>query len=169
MHETRADVEALQAMLDASRAGAGGHLREILTDTLRLSAEEVVRLLTGVRVLVVATVTAAGDPLSAPADGIVHRGRFHFATSPDSIRARNLAARPAVSATYLEGDRLVVMIHGRAVRVDLTDPAERGFRETLDEVYAPRYGPTWIDWATDAATYYRIEPRRMFASRLPGA
>ena len=169
MHETRADVEALQALLDASRAAAGAHLREILTEALRLSAEDVVRLLTGVRVLVVATVTSAGDPLSAPADGIVHRGRFHFATSPDSIRARHLAARPAVSATYLEGERLVVIVHGRAVRVDLADPAENAFRETLVEVYAPRYGPAWIDWATDTATYYRIEPRRMFASRLPGS
>ncbi len=169
MHETQADLEALQAVLDASRATAGEHLREILGEALRLSADELVGLLTGVRVLVVATVTAAGEPLSAPADGILHRGRFHFATSPESVRARHLAARPAVSATYLEGERLVVMIHGRAVRVDLTDPAERGFRETLVEVYAPRYGPTWIGWATGSSIYYRIEPRRMFASWLPGS
>jgi nitroimidazol reductase NimA-like FMN-containing flavoprotein (pyridoxamine 5'-phosphate oxidase superfamily) len=169
MHETPADLEALQAVLDVSRTTASDHLREILSEALRLSADELVGLLIGVRVLVVATVTATGEPLSAPADGILHRGRFHFATSPDSVRARHLAARPAVSATYLEGEQIVVMVHGRAVRVDPADPAERAFRETLAEVYEPRYGPTWIDWATESATYYRIEPRRMFASRLPGS
>jgi hypothetical protein len=167
MHETADDLEALQALLDESRGTAGVHLREVFADAARLSAGEVADLLTGVRVLVIATVTAAGAPLTAPADGIFHRGRIHFATSPGSVRAGHLALRPAVSATYLEGERIVVIVHGRAVRIDLADPAEQAFRETLVDVYAPRYGPGWIDWATDSATYFRIEPRRMFASRLP--
>ncbi len=37
------------------------------------------------------------------------------------------------------------------------------------EVHGPRYGPDWIDWASSPAIYCRIEPRRMFALRLPGA
>jgi hypothetical protein len=122
-----------------------------------------------VRVLAVATVTAAGEPVVAPVDGIFFRGSLHFGSAPDSLRVRHLTIRPAVSATHVEGERLAVVVHGRAVRVNLDDPVERAFRDCLVEVYGPRYGPRWVDWAAASAVYFRIEARRMFASRLPGS
>lgn len=169
MHETGRDLEALQALLDTSREGSGRHLRDVFADGLGLSATELAGHLTGVRVLSVATVSSGGEPIVAPVDGVFHRGSFHFGSAPDSVRVRHLAARPAVSATYVEGERLAVVVHGRAARIAIDDPAERGFRDCLVEVYAPRYGPGWIDWAAASAVYFRIEARRLYASRLPGS
>ena len=167
MHETTDDIGWLQRLLDASRSAAGPHLREVFGDDLRLAAEEVVELMDGMRVVAVATASAAGDPVVAPVDGILYRGRLHFGSSRDAVRTRHLAARPAVSATWIDGERHAVVIHGTAARVDLDDPAEAGFRACLVEVYAPRFGDGWIDWAASSAVYHRIEPRRMYASRLP--
>jgi nitroimidazol reductase NimA-like FMN-containing flavoprotein (pyridoxamine 5'-phosphate oxidase superfamily) len=169
VHETREDLDTLQALLDASRATAGPHLREVFTDSLGLTAQQLVVRLAGVRILALATVTASGEPLAAPIDGIFYRGCFYFGSSPESVRLRHIATRPAVSATYLEGEELAVVVHGRAVPVDLADPAQQGLRACLVEVYGPRYGPEWIDWASSSAIFCRIEPRRLFASRLPGA
>ena len=168
MHETRQDFSALQKLLDASRSKAGTHLREVFSDELALTAKEIADRLTGVRVLAVATVTAAGEPLVAPVDGIFYRAHVHFGSSPDSVRLRHLSARPSVSAAYVEGEQFAIVVHGRAVRVGLADPMHRGFRDCLVEVYEPRFGPGWIDRAAASATYFRIEPRRMFGSRLPG-
>jgi hypothetical protein len=66
MLETPEELDDLQQLLDRSAAGAGGHLRGILTDERRLSAAQLAGKLTGMRLLVVATVTADGRP-SAPA------------------------------------------------------------------------------------------------------
>jgi Pyridoxamine 5'-phosphate oxidase len=167
MQETRQDLADLEQLLDESRRSAGPHLREVFADDRALTAEELADRLTGVRILAVATTSAAGDPMVAPLDGIFYRGRFHFASTRDSVRTRHLVARPAVSATYFEGESLAVVVHGKALKVDLDDPDERGFRACLVELYAPRYGPKWIDYAASSACYFRIEPRRLFASRLP--
>ena len=35
----------------------------------------------------------------------------------------------------------------RTTWVDLRDPDVAAFRATLAEVYAPRYGAAWIEWA----------------------
>ena len=58
MLETPEEIDRLQQLLDRSAAGAGPHLRSIITDSHRLSAIEVCERLQGMRVLVVATVTA---------------------------------------------------------------------------------------------------------------
>jgi hypothetical protein len=167
VHETADDLADLQRLLDASRAAAGSHLRDVFADERALSASEVVTLLEGVRILAVSTVSAAGEPIVAPLDGILYRGALHVGTSRASVRARHLAARPAVSAAWIDGERFAVIVHGRAVPVDLADPAAAGFRACLVELYAPRFGDGWSDWAAAEAVYYRIEPRKMFASRLP--
>jgi hypothetical protein len=169
VRETAHDLAALQALLDASRGAAGAHLREVFADDLAVSAAELAERLDGVFLLAVATTSAAGDPISAPVDGILHRGEIHFGTSRDAVRARHLAARPAVTATHIDGERFALVVHGTARPVDLDDPAEAGFRDLLVEVYAPRFGPGWIDWVGTSASYYRIRARRVFASRLPGA
>ena len=103
MLETPEELDDLQQLLDRSAAGAGGHLRGIITDERRLSAVQLAGRLPGMRLLVVATVTADGRPLAGPVDGYFLHGTFWFSSGRSSVRMRHLAARPAVSATHLPG------------------------------------------------------------------
>jgi Pyridoxamine 5'-phosphate oxidase len=166
VHETPEDMRALQELLDRSYAGAGPYLRSITTPERRLNAEEVVGRLAGMCLLVVATVTADGRPIAGPLDGIFYRGAFHFGTSPDSVRYRHLLARPQVSATHLPREEFAVTVHGRAVPVDVRAPEGRGLRETLLEVYVPRYGPDWEEFLDSGPVHMRIEPERMFTFHM---
>ena len=102
-------------------AGAGEHLRGIITGERRLSAAELAGRLPGMRLLVVATVTADGRPLAGPVDGYFLHGTFWFSSGRNSVRMRHLAARPAVSATHLPGEELAVTVHGRAELVGLRE------------------------------------------------
>jgi nitroimidazol reductase NimA-like FMN-containing flavoprotein (pyridoxamine 5'-phosphate oxidase superfamily) len=169
VHETAADIAALQELLDRSYANAGAHLREIITPERRLSAEQVVTRLTGMCLLTLATVTADGRPIAGPVDGIFHRGAFHFGSSPDSVRFRHIAARPQVSATHLPAEELAVTVHGRAVPVDVQAAEGAALRRTLLEVYVPRYGAGWEEFLDSGPVYARIDADRMFTFHMPGA
>jgi nitroimidazol reductase NimA-like FMN-containing flavoprotein (pyridoxamine 5'-phosphate oxidase superfamily) len=170
MHETPADLAALQALLDRSYAGAGPHLLRIHTEDRRLNAEEVAARLTGMRLLALATVTADGRPIVGPVDGIFLRGAFHFGSSPDSVRFRHIRARPQVSATHLPGEELAVTVHGRAVPVDIQSEDGAELRQTLLDIYVPRYGPEWEKFLDSGPLYARIDPERMFTFHMePGA
>jgi uncharacterized pyridoxamine 5'-phosphate oxidase family protein len=159
MHETADDLRALQELLDRSYAAAGRHLLRIHTPERRLSATEVAERLTGMRLLALATVTADGRPVVGPVDGIFYRGAFHFGSAPDSVRFRHIRARPQVSATHLPGEEMAVTVHGRATEV----PIDGGFRETLLEIYVPRYGAGWEnDFLDSGPVYARIDADRMF-------
>jgi len=178
MHESAEELHRLQELLDRSHARAGRHLRSIITVGRRVSAAELVERLTGMRLLVLATVTTDGRPIAGPVDGIFYRGAFHFGTAADAVRWRHIRARPQVSATHLPGEEFAVTVHGRAVPVDLRAPAGAGLRDTLLEVYVPRYGRDWekfLDTGTgDQAdprppVYARIDAERMstFQMRAP--
>jgi hypothetical protein len=162
VHETPDDIRALQELLDRSYAKAGPHLRSITTAERRVHAEELVEHLTGMCLLVVATVTADCRPIAGPLDGIFYRGAFHFGTAPDSIRYRHLLARPQVSATHLPREEFAVNVHGRAVPVEIAG----GFRDTLLEVYVPRYGEEWEQFLDSGPVYMRIEAERMFTFQM---
>lgn len=162
MHETDQDLERLQRLLDRSYQAAGSHLLAIHTPERRLDAAEVAERLTGMCLLALATVTADHRPIVGPVDGIFYRGSFHFGSARHSLRLRHLAKRPQVSATHLPGEHLAVTVHGRAVPIDLADPEAAGFRETLLDIYVPRYGPDWEQFM-DQAQYTRIAAERMFA------
>src|SRR5205085_5261197 len=155
-HETAEDLAALQALLDRSYASAGTHLLRIHTPERRLSAEGVAERLQGMVLLTLATATADGRPVAGPVDGIFHRGAFHFGSSPDSMRFAHIARRPNVSATHLPSEALAVTVHGRAVPLDLRAPENQGFRETLLEVYVPRYGESWESFLDSGPVYARI-------------
>src|SRR6266496_4209566 len=99
MLETAEELGNLQQLLDRSMAGAGEHLRGIITGERRLSAAELAGRLQGMRLLTVATVTADGRPLAGPVDGYFLHGPFWFSSGRTSVRMRHLAARPAASAT----------------------------------------------------------------------
>ena len=163
MHETAEDLEALQALIDRSYAQAGPHLLRIHTPERRLTAEQVSERLQGMCLLSLATVSSAGRPVAGPVDGIFFRGAFHFGSAPDSIRARHIAARPWVSATHLPGEELAVTVHGRAVPVDVSSGP---FRQTLLDIYVPRYGESWAEMLESGAVYWRIEPERMFTFHM---
>lgn len=160
MHETAQDLAQLQRLLDESYARAGSHLRSIFTEDRRLSAAALADVLQGVRVLNLATVTAAGEPRVAPVDGLFYRGHFWFGSSPESARFRHITRRPQVSAAHTVGEELAVIVHGIANRIDPS--ADAGFRACCLEVY----GPSWEEWGAGAA-YARIDAARMYTFSNP--
>src|SRR5919201_6653796 len=158
MHESQSDLASLQELIDRSYAAAGAHLLRIHTPERRLSAEQVAERLTGMCLLALATVPADGRPIVGPVDGIFLRGSFHFGSSPDSVRFRHIRARPQVSATHLPGEELAVTVHGRAVPVDIGAHEQAGFRQTLLDIYVPRYGSSWEEEFLESGPLYaRIE------------
>ncbi|RKT56246.1 pyridoxamine 5'-phosphate oxidase family protein [Saccharothrix australiensis] len=159
MHESPDDLAWLQRVLDDSYAASGAHLRSIITPERRLDAAGVVAELGAMRVMALATTTARGEPRVAPVDGLFHRGRLHFGSSADSLRWRHVLARPAVSASVIEGERLQVTVHGTARPVR---PAED---EALVSFLVGVYGrEAWDGWMS-ALSWARIEPARMIAFR----
>jgi len=167
VRETDSDLERLQELLDASYAAAGAHLLRIHTPERRLDAAGISERMTGMRLLALGTVSAAGKPVVGPVDGIFLHGSFHFGSSPDSVRARHIARRPDVSATHLPGEELAIVVHGRAVPVDVNAPEGAELREVLLEIYVPRYGEEWAEMLESGAVYWRLEAERIFAFHMP--
>jgi uncharacterized pyridoxamine 5'-phosphate oxidase family protein len=163
MHESDADLAALQDLLDSSYAAAGRHLLSIHSPERRLDASGVAKRLQDMCLLVLASVTADGRPIAGPVDGIFYRGEFYFGSSSDSLRFRHIRERPAVSAVHVPGEDLAVTVHGNAIPIDLHDVETQGFRETLLEIYVPRYGRQWEQFIEEGVTYARIAAERMFA------
>lgn len=120
------DLVELQQLLDRSYDLAGPHLRDVITPERRLSAEAVAATLTGMRLLVLATVTSDGRPVAGPVDGIFYRGSFHFGSSSESVRFNHIRQRRWVSATHLPGEELSVTVHGQAVPVDVAGTEQAG-------------------------------------------
>jgi Pyridoxamine 5'-phosphate oxidase len=160
MHETDADLRALQKVLDESYATAGEHLRSIFDHTPRVPAAELVELLPGMQVIDLATVTPRGEPRVAPVDGLFFRGRWHFGTSPTAFRTRHLAANPAASAAHTRGEGLCVLTHGRVEPIDLRDPSAAGFLAHVRDIY-----PTFDEWASVDSPYWALEPARVYVRR----
>jgi hypothetical protein len=159
MHETPADTAALQQLLDASYARIGTHMRSIHTPERRVAASDLARVLRGVRVLDLATVTANCEPRVSPVDGLFYRGRFHFGSGEDSMRFRHIRVRPQVSACHTIGESFATIVHGTAVEIDVRSPEQSGFLDYVHEVY-----PQWEEWyAGTTPPYARIEPSAMFA------
>ena len=109
---------------------------------------------------------ADGRPIVGPVDSIFFRGAFVFGSSPDSVRFRHIRRRPAVSATHLPGEELAVTVHGRAVPIDVTSPEQAGFRQTLLDIYVPRYGADWESFLDSGPVYARIDADRMFTFHM---
>jgi len=163
MLETPEEMANLQGLLDASMASAGPHLRDVITDERRLTAEQLSERLQGMRLLVLATVTADGRPLTGPVDGYFLHGTFWFSTATGSVRRRHLARRPACSATHLPGDELSVTVHGKAEVRALDDPANADLLQAVLDEYLPKVGPEFEQGleAMDAVGV-RIVPEKVF-------
>jgi hypothetical protein len=167
MHETVDDLARLQALLDRSYAAAGRHLRQIITPERRLTAEQLAARLDGMCLLVLATVSADGRPISGPVDGIFYRGSFHFGSASDSLRFRHIRHNTAVSATHAPEELFSTTVHGHASPIDVDAPEQAAFRRTLLEIYVPRYGPDWERLLESGVAYARIDAERMFTFSMP--
>jgi hypothetical protein len=169
MLETPEEIDRLQSLLDRSAAGMGPHMAGIITEGRRMTAARVCERLTGMRILVVATVTADGRPLTGPVDGYFLHGALCFTSGRSSVRMRQLAARPAVSASYIEGDTLAVTVHGRAELFDVNGPGGREVRQAMLDHYLPLQGPAFEAWLNEAdAVGARIIPDKMFTFAASG-
>jgi uncharacterized pyridoxamine 5'-phosphate oxidase family protein len=163
VHESAEDLAALQRLLDRSYQTAGAHLLSIHTPPRRMDATRVAQALDGMCLLALATVTGDGRPRVGPVDGIFFRGSWHFSSSPDSLRFRHIRLRPQVSATHVPGEHLAVTVHGRAELLDLQAGENGAFRQTLLDIYVPRYGAEWERFLDSGVVYARIEAEHMFA------
>ena len=167
MLETSEELTALQALLDASMATAGPHLRDIISDERRLSAARLTERLQGMRLLVLATVTADGRPLAGPVDGYFLHGTFWFSSGRQAVRMHHLATRPACSATHLPGEDLAVTVHGRAEPFPLHDAAAAELRQAMLDEYLPKQGPSFEQWLENLdGLGARIVPEKMFTFHL---
>ncbi|PZS14871.1 MAG: pyridoxamine 5'-phosphate oxidase [Pseudonocardiales bacterium] len=155
MWETPEDMTALQHLLDLSFHSASTHLTSIMTAERRLSAARLVAELPSPAVLNVATVTAAGEPRVSAVDGHFLHGQWYFTTSADSPKARQLRARPAISASFTPRDGLGVFCHGRAALL------EGAAKQLLRQHFTATYGEDPETWGSIA--YLRIDASWMVA------
>ena len=169
MRENPEELERLQVLLDVSMASAGPHLRDIIGEERRLSAPALVERLGGLCLLVLATVTADGRPLTAPVDGYFLHGTFWFSLGARAVRLQHLAQRPHVSATHLPGEELAVTVHGTAEPHPIRDPACADLRQAMLDEYVPKQGPSFAAWLENVdAVGARIVPEKMFTFQLAG-
>ena len=153
MKETPEEVAALQALLDRSHAASTDHLRDIISDDRRLNAQDIVALLTGMKVISVATVTAQGHPRISAMDGHFLHGTWTFSTSRTSAKARHLARRPAISIAHVDGEELAVFSHGRVTELAGAELA------AVDEHWTAHYGSSPLSWGD--VVMWRLEPSWM--------
>jgi general stress protein 26 len=156
MYETQAELDGLQRLLDDSRASATEHLREIIDDNRALPAADIAALLTGMKVVTLATVTARGEPRISALDGHFIHGTWTWGTSGSSAKARHLQARPAVSIAHVDHEDLAVFAHGNAERLGPPDPL---WDETLAH-WSAHYGGSPLEWGDDIRLY-RLTPSWM--------
>jgi hypothetical protein len=160
MHETPAELEELQALLDASLSGSTSHLRSIINRERTLTAEQLTQVLTGMCTLALSTVTAKGEPRISGVDGHFLHGKWHFGTARGAAKARHLAVRSAVSAAHMRGEDLGVFTHGK---VEILNPQDGEPAADWPDVLAylkDFYGDDLFDWDNDVV-YYRLHPHWM--------
>jgi Pyridoxamine 5'-phosphate oxidase len=153
MYESDTERQGLQVLLDRSFAASSEHLLSIMEPPRRLDADRLIRELNGVCVLNVATVTARGEPRISAVDGHFLHGHWYFTTDGRAVKARQLAARPVVSAAYTPRDGFGVFCHGSAQRLELRS-AEF---EQLNQHWELMYGASF-DTLTDDVAAFRIDP-----------
>jgi general stress protein 26 len=153
MFETPDELAHLQSLLDASHARSTEHLRGIIHDDRTLSAPQIAGLLTGMKVISAATVTATGEPRISAMDGHFLHGTWTFSTSRTSAKARHLARRPAVSVAHVDGEALAVFSHGHVVELSGDELAQ------VDAHWTGHYGSSPLSWGD--VVMWRLEPAWM--------
>jgi hypothetical protein len=150
MWETADELAALQRLLDGSFERASEHLKSIMTPERRLLARRMVAELPSPAVLNIATVTARGEPRISAVDGHFMHAHWYWTTDAGSPKARQVAARPAISAAFTPRDGYGVFCHGHAVLLD------RGTeRQMVIDHFVRTYGQSPEQWGSIA--YVRID------------
>ena len=164
MRETKAEIAALQALIDTSHHRLGPHMKGIThPDKYALTAAQVVKLLDGMKTVAVAAPSPKGDPLVAPMDGWFLHGKFFFSSSADSIRIKGLRTLPRASIAYYEGEKFLINAHGPVVLMFKGHP-EVG---EIDQQFKDHYGGSAFDWSAEGV-YVRLDADRFFTySRTP--
>jgi hypothetical protein len=160
MKETEAEIQQLQALLDASLSRSTKHLRGIITPGERtLDARQMASVITGMCTLAIATVTSRGEPRVSGIDGHFWHGKWIFGTARGAAKARQLANNPAVSVAHLRGEELGVFTHGQA---QMLNPAQGDpdpeWPEILEHL-RKHYESDPLEWGD--VVYYRLNPSWM--------
>jgi general stress protein 26 len=156
MFETADELAELQRLLDASLESATEHLRSIIHDDRVLTASDLASLLTGMKVLAVATVTARGEPRISALDGHFLHGTWTFSTSGTAAKAHHMRSRPAVSVAHVDNEELAVFSHGR---VELMREPDADWDETIRH-WTAHYGSSPLEWGEEICLY-RYRPHWM--------
>jgi hypothetical protein len=159
VYETESELRELQNLIDASLGRSTAHLQSIISGERSLSAEQLVRVLTGMCVLVLSTVTARGEPRVSAVDGHLLHGRWVFGTSRGAAKARHLRARPAASVAHLRGEELGVFVHGEVEELNRVDGPAHPDWPAIHEYLRDFYGDASFDWSE--VVYYRLRPTWM--------
>lgn len=167
MHETAADLERLQKLLDEGAASASRHQASIVTPGRRLNARQVVAYLQGVKHVAFAVVNAAGEPRVAPLDSLFVRGRFLLGTAESSARMRSVRRNPACSLTHFSGEEVAIVVHGQVQVLERGRPDER----FAHGIWVDTYDADPYSLAGDVVLF-TVEPARMWTfapdpSRFP--
>jgi general stress protein 26 len=136
MYETAEEVTELQALLDRSHGGSGDHMRSIVTDERRLTAEQVVKYMQGVKHVSLGTLTSKGEPFVAPLDGLFIHGHWFISTAGNSLRVKHLRRNRAASLCHMVGDDIGIWAHGT---VELFDKGE-GLAPEWERIATSVYG-----------------------------
>jgi hypothetical protein len=162
MLETPDEIAEVQRLMDKTLGRANSHMVGIVTPERRLSARQVVAYLQDTKHVALATVTAKGEPRVSPLDALFIHGRFVVGTGGAAARLRNLRANPACSAVHMDGERIAVVVNGRAEWIERGHPDD----DELVRVWRRIYGSDPYDLGP-GVTFFRIVPASMwaFASR----
>jgi len=159
VYETESELRDLQNLMDASLSRSTAHLRSIVTGERSLGADQLVRVLSGMCVLALSTVTAAGEPRVSAVDGHFLHGRWVFGTARGAAKARHLRARPAASVAHLRGEDLGVFVHGTVEELVAADGTTHPDWPPIREHLYGSYGDSSFDW--NEVVYYRLQPTWM--------
>lgn len=158
MFETPEEINGLARLLGATMDVANAHMTSIVTPERRLSARQVVAYLQDTRHVALATVTPKGEPRVSPLDALFIHGRFVMGTGGDAARLRNLRANPACSAAHMDGDRIAVVVNGRAEWIERGHPDD----DELVRLWRRIYGADPYDLGP-GVTFFRIVPASIWA------
>jgi uncharacterized pyridoxamine 5'-phosphate oxidase family protein len=158
MYETEDEIRELQALIDRTLSRANPHLLSIVKPSRQLSARQVVRYLQGTKHVSFATVNERGEPRVAPLDGVFIHGRLTVSTGGQAARLAHLRVNPACSAAHVDGDRIGIVVHGRAAIMGAGDPGV----DEIEPVWREIYESSPFDWG-DGVVLMRIDPTSMWA------